>query len=95
MNSDYIALVIRNLDEMCELFQLTDEEFVKSIDYARKTGWQTAHPSTIALAIIRIVKPEIPNILIYKLGRSEYQTLRRWTIFICMKLKIKQRWFNV
>lgn len=87
-------MVVNNLNEMQTVFGLTGNDFLKAIKIADEVGWVQAKPSSIALAIVRIVKPSLKNKEIYRLGRTEYFTMRKYTIYICEKLKIKQRWFK-
>jgi len=87
--------VTYNLIELQLLFNLSDEELLLGISYAEKIGWLAAKPSTIALTIIRIIKKDYPNQLIYKLGKTEYQTMKKWTTKVCKILGINQIWFSV
>jgi len=89
----YEAMVINNLNEMAPLFSLNQREFLKAVDFARRLGWQSAKPSSIALAIIRLIKPEISNKTFYKVGKIEYKTLKKWTILCAHDLHVGQPYF--
>jgi hypothetical protein len=90
----FSKMVCDNLFIMAPIFDLDSLELIKAIGYADVIGFQSAKPSSIALAIIRIIKPELSNKIIYKLGKTEFNTLKKWTVHICKLLNIEQIWFE-
>lgn len=95
MRGYFSEQVVINLMEFQSIFKLSTEEIMAGIIMADKIGWQAARPSTISLVIIRILKPNIPNSMIYQLGRTELQTMRKWTSCVCAKLGIKDNFFII
>ena len=71
-------------------FGLTEEESDLCCDYAERIGWQNAKPNSIALALIRIMKPNIPKKTFYTLGNTEYNTLYKWISTCCEILNLNQ-----
>lgn len=89
----FVRMVINNLNEMQAVFGLTNNDFLKAIKIADEVGWVQAKPSSIALAIVRIVRPSLKNKDIYRQGRTEYQTLKKYTDIVCSKTNRKNTFF--
>jgi len=75
-------------------FGLTEEESDLCCDYAERIGWQNAKPNSIALALIRILRSNMPKKDFYSLGNTEYNTLYKWVNFCCKELELKQNIFK-
>jgi hypothetical protein len=92
-NGLFSRMVIRRIIVLAPLFSMIDEELITAINYANRLGWIQAKPTSIALALIRISKPDLRNSTIYAIGHINMQTLRQWVCFCCDKLDLEEHWF--
>ena len=77
-----------------EPFKLIEDDLKIAFQMTDELGWRPARPSKIAISIIKILKPNIPNPEIYKVTGTEFNTIRKWVLIICEELKIKQIYFK-
>ena len=82
----FSQLIIYNLAELAEIFELSDKEYLKAVGIATELEDLSGEPGCIAVAIVKMVKPKIPKKTLYKLGKTTYPTVRKWTKIISEKL---------
>jgi len=90
----FVEMVKESLVKYSEPFKLTEDDLTIAFKMADELGWRPARPSKIAVSIIKILKPNIPNPEIYKVCSTEFNTIKKWVIIICNELKIKQIYFK-
>ena len=74
----YHELVVNAINELDFFLKLDSERKAKAWELAEKLGWQSARPTTIAITIIKLVKPELQFTEIRRFCNVNVQTLRPW-----------------
>ena len=87
----YFDLVKEDLKVLSNQFNLSEYEMQIAVKFAEDIGYQDGRPRNIALAIMRILRSDMPRQEFYKLGETDYHILKKWVTICCNKLKIGQK----
>lgn len=83
-------MVVNAINELDFFFRLTKEEKTVAYGYVRRIGWQTARPTTVAITIIKLVRPQMKFKDIRKFCNVNAQTLRPWLVKFCIRLHLNE-----
>lgn len=89
----YHDLVKEDLKVLCNQFNLSENEISIANKFAEDIDYQDGRPRNIALAIIRILRSDMPRQEFYKLGETDYHILKKWVAICREKLKLKKEYF--
>ena len=87
----YHDLVKEDLKVLCIQFNLSENEIDIANKFAEEMDYQDGRPRNVALAIIRILKSDMPRQEFYKLGETDYHILKKWVTICSKKLKISRK----
>jgi len=87
----YFDLVKEDLKVLSNQFNLSENEINIAIKFAEDIDYQDGRPRNIALAIIRILRSDMPRQEFYKLGETDYHIMKKWVTVCSKKLKISRK----